>query len=442
MRLEDKIIKKYVNKVSCYPLAIKWLIGQIARGKDINRVIDSIHESSSDISKFCFDQIFNDLSENCHLVLFSLACLDEFPSAGVLEFIVGIEHENFEDAIEELILVSLVIPEQYKNEQQEIARKFTILSLTKSYIRHHLSNRHDLKVMIEGKINQVQNTLTVTEKAKREYRYSLNNIGAVTSEEKIAAILLQAANQKYQSSKMYEAATEDYKNAANIAPRFASIYRNWAVMESQEGHILEAEKLIEKAQSLNNIDPQIWLIWGNILKRARRFSEAYTKYEQAHRLTPTDNIILNAYGQASTTLGEYEKGYKLLSNALTKDESHSKKHEIITRSNLIENLVGWSHLLQKDRNPVEAEKKLVESLEHAEKALQLDPYDRNSQTNLYKSLLMNGHLYKKTSEIQKAYLFYSALNEMIQKESTFIDLLFNEMDKVIVGQRYMVERLM
>ncbi|SEN72331.1 MoxR-like ATPase [bacterium A37T11] len=35
-----------------------------------------------------------------------------------------------------------------------------------------------------------------------------------------------------------------------------------------------------------------------------------------------------------------------------------------------------------------------------------------------------------------------ALNERIEKESAFIDLLFMEMDKVIVGQRYMVERLL
>ncbi|HWK57744.1 MAG TPA: AAA family ATPase [Parapedobacter sp.] len=34
-----------------------------------------------------------------------------------------------------------------------------------------------------------------------------------------------------------------------------------------------------------------------------------------------------------------------------------------------------------------------------------------------------------------------ALNERIQQESAFIDLLLLEMDKVIVGQRYMVERL-
>src|ERR1700712_4325066 len=35
-----------------------------------------------------------------------------------------------------------------------------------------------------------------------------------------------------------------------------------------------------------------------------------------------------------------------------------------------------------------------------------------------------------------------AINEMIQKESAFLDLLKMEMDKVIVGQKYMVERLM
>jgi MoxR-like ATPase len=34
------------------------------------------------------------------------------------------------------------------------------------------------------------------------------------------------------------------------------------------------------------------------------------------------------------------------------------------------------------------------------------------------------------------------INEKIQRESAFVDLLFTEMDKVIVGQRYMVERLL
>src|SRR3984957_7223332 len=35
-----------------------------------------------------------------------------------------------------------------------------------------------------------------------------------------------------------------------------------------------------------------------------------------------------------------------------------------------------------------------------------------------------------------------AINEIIQRESAFVDLLKMEMDKVIVGQKYMVERLL
>ena len=34
------------------------------------------------------------------------------------------------------------------------------------------------------------------------------------------------------------------------------------------------------------------------------------------------------------------------------------------------------------------------------------------------------------------------LNERIKQESAFIDLLLNEINKVIVGQKAMVERLM
>src|ERR1017187_6658468 len=34
------------------------------------------------------------------------------------------------------------------------------------------------------------------------------------------------------------------------------------------------------------------------------------------------------------------------------------------------------------------------------------------------------------------------LNERIQKESAFVEMINLEMDKVIVGQKYMVERLM
>ncbi|MGB1269041.1 MAG: AAA family ATPase [Flavobacteriaceae bacterium] len=45
-------------------------------------------------------------------------------------------------------------------------------------------------------------------------------------------------------------------------------------------------------------------------------------------------------------------------------------------------------------------------------------------------------------EGQSATIDIKAINEKIEKESAFVDLLFMEMNKVIVGQKYMVERLL
>ena len=43
---------------------------------------------------------------------------------------------------------------------------------------------------------------------------------------------------------------------------------------------------------------------------------------------------------------------------------------------------------------------------------------------------------------QTASVDIRAINEQIEKDSAFIDLLTTELNKVIVGQKYMIERLL
>src|SRR3990172_22960 len=59
----------------------------------------------------------------------------------------------------------------------------------------------------------------------------------------------------------------------------------------------------------------------------------------------------------------------------------------------------------------------------------------NTRTGSLRSYFCNGYKRKTMTDIKD-------LNERIQKESAFVDLLNLEMDKVIVGQKYMVERLL
>ncbi|MFN7603362.1 MAG: tetratricopeptide repeat protein, partial [Bacteroidota bacterium] len=311
----------------------------------------------------------------------------------LLKYVVEVDNIDFYDCIEELILVSLVIPEQFKNEQNEIARKFYILPLTKGYIRQQLNQNNEQRNKILKRINEVENTITTTEQAKREYRFSMHNLGAVTEEEKIASIFSQTAFQKYQAG-FYDEAVENYKKAMNIAPKFSSVYRNWAVMESYENHLFEADQLMQKASELNPKDPQIWLLWGNINRKAGKVKDADEKYKLAFGLSPDNHIVLNAYGQTRGRLGDYAYSLELLTKALKTDTSvASNKHEIINRSSIAETLINWSELLFRDRDKESAEKKLFEALEHCNQALNVDIDDPKSLGVLVKTYYKIGKFF-------------------------------------------------
>ncbi|RCJ42501.1 hypothetical protein A6770_34650 [Nostoc minutum NIES-26] len=136
LKLDEEIIQVLVKKLSYYPLAIKWMLGQVAIGKSIYQIIDSIDETTSDISRFSFEQIYNSLTDYARKIICTLSCFDEPPPAGVLSYVVDIDKEELEDGIKELVLVSLVIPERFKNEQGELSTRYILLPLTRGYVRH------------------------------------------------------------------------------------------------------------------------------------------------------------------------------------------------------------------------------------------------------------------------------------------------------------------
>lgn len=431
--LPEDTIKSYVSKVSFYPLAIKWVVGQVARGKDINKIINSIHSSESDISKFCYEQIFGTLNTASQKIMFTLSLTDDTPTASILQYVVELDEAEFEDAIEELILVSLVIPEQYQNEKKEISTKYALLPLTKGYTRIQLSKNISLREELKNRINQVENTITTTERAKKEYKHSLYNFGAKSDEEKVATIIAQTAFQKYQSGN-YELAVEEYKRAIKVAPNFAPLFRNWAIMESYENHLSEAESLMEKASVLDPNDPQIFLIWGNIYRKSSKHIEAHKKYAIAHSLTPDDPIILNAYGQAKCWLGYHDEAEKLLQNALNSNFD-SVKHEVICRTSLAENYINWGDALFKDRNYKEAELKYNSAIRQCIAALDTNAKDTKIYNAISKANLRKGILLFKVKQDRKA---LEALNAVKKSSSqSFKQGLYKLEALVVLGEYYL-----
>lgn len=430
IKLENEVIKKYVAKVSYYPLAIKWVIGQVARGKDINAVIDTIHNDESDISKFCFEQIFDSISDKCKRVLYTVSLMESAPTRSILQHISELDEKEFEDAIEELILVSLIIPEQFQDESKEIGTKYNLLPLTKGYTRLQLNKNIDLRECLKSRIIEIESTVSESLRAQKEYKHSLYNFGAKSDEEKIATIIAQNAFQKYQSG-TYDEAVEEYKRAVKTAPKFAPVYRNWGVMESYENHVTEATSLMERASELDPKDPQIFLLWGNIYRKNGKFTDAHSKYETAFNLAPKDPIVLNAFGQAKSRLGLFEEADKLLqeSNRLS-SEFNSIKHTIITKTSLAENLINWGDLLTRDKNFGLAKVKYNDAINYCMDAINDNARDSKIYTALTKAHLKKAHLLlqmrKDTEALQCYYNIVNSNDETFKhsliKLTALIDL--------------------
>ena len=253
--------------MSMYPLAIKWVVGQVALGKDINLIVNDLVLSSGDIARFCFEHIYDNLlTDNSRMVLCCLASSDEPLTRGVLTHVSDLQPDDLDDALRDLSLASLVIQEHENDGDNSIITNYSVLPLTLGYLRAKSKSNLELWRSIQTKMQLISSQMESAKTASTKYRYALQDLGANTVEERIAASWALAA---YQSSQLgdYNGAIESFKRAIEIAPNFSRVYRNWATVESAERYDERTDELMQKATKMTPDDPTLWFVWGNMEKR-------------------------------------------------------------------------------------------------------------------------------------------------------------------------------
>jgi len=382
--LPDEVLAPYVDRMSRYPLAIKWVVGQVALGKDINVALGDLTSSTGDVAKFCFAHVFDSLlSENARLVLYALAAYGKPLVRGVLSHASNLAVEELDAALRDLSIASLVVPTQQTKADGTIETRYELLPLTREYIYSRLQAHPQIFRPIKSRIEMVWNLIEEAERAGKQYRYSLRDMGADTEEEKVAATWAITGYQKYQAGD-YDGAVEAFNRAAQTAPHFPAIYRNWATVESEAGFYEKADELMKKATRLNPHDSRLWFVWGNIEKRRQRYDRAYECLKKALELAPNDAPILGALGEVEKRRGNHESAHKLLTSALKEGafDVPRRRHEIVCYTSLADNSRRWAESLLRDQRKEECLTKLEEAYQYAVKAAELGKDDLRAQDTL------------------------------------------------------------
>ena len=375
--MPTETLSNYVDRMFRYPLAIKWVVGQMALGKDPDTAICDLTSSTGDVVKFCFDYIFNSLlSYEAKQVLFVMGAYEKPLSKGVIAHISGISIDILDQSLRDLTVASLVIQSHASMKSGVIETKYELIPLTTKYIQLKLSENPEMHTDITRQVDASRTLLEEAEKAGKQYRYSLRDLGATTEEEKIASVWAFTASQKSQGGD-YNGAIEDFQRAAQIAPSFPTLFRNWAIVESNAGFHGKADELMARATKLNDKDSRLWFAWGNMEKRRGRYDKAFVYLSRALSLSPRDSHIKGALAEIEKRRNNFENADRLLREALESPDVEALRqriHRVICHTQIADNLRRWAEELSRAKYDTnEIIPKLQEAYDFAKKAVE-SPY--------------------------------------------------------------------
>ena len=303
----DAVLRPYVQRMDCYPLAIKWVVGQVALGQDIASVVHLVASPAADLTHFCFDAIVkNYLDDNDKRVLYSLAVDDRAMTKVVLCHLSNFTPDSLSLILQKLTVASLVLSGVVTNDRGELETRYELLPLTRRYVYAKLQEDPEQHRQIRERVGVVQNMLEEAKKLRGTYRYSFKEMGAVTEEERLGAMWAMAAHQKHTNGK-YQEAVDMFERAISMAPRFTAIYRTWAIVESAEKHSERAAELMRKAVQIDPDDPGLQVTWGQMEIQADMLDLGYQHLKKGLAMAPGDEVIMNLIADCERRRGNYEE---------------------------------------------------------------------------------------------------------------------------------------
>lgn len=381
VRLNKDTIRTLVTTVKCYPLLIKWSIGQVCLGKEIDAAFSQIFAGESAIAEFSFNDVFAMLSDNSKLVLFSMIVYGDKPvSKTFLMHLSNLNEEEFEDAIKELILTSFVFPEISDN-QEGTATGYCMLELTRGFITTQLDSEKKIREMLQTRHYHLSQEIKDIEQSRTSYYQSYVSLGIRTTEEQVAFFRVKAAKNFFYQDNNVEA-EKNFKLALKAAPKNSYVLTEYSKYKFKTNQKIVALQIAKQAVTYNQENYHSWFNYGIMLKKMNDIRSAISCFIKAKELNPSHLPIYTELGRAYTFDRKYDLAEKEFTSALKEEKYPNYRHKAITLSFLADNYRRWAESFTARRDYIGA----IEKLERAKETILNALYDSPRDGKLYDRL--------------------------------------------------------
>ena len=398
LSLKEEYIEGLCKKVKNYPLLIKWSIGQVCLGKELDKSFSVILEGTSEIAQFVFNDVFELLSPASKIILYSLIVYGNKPMRKpILANISKLGGDELEEAIRELNLSSLIISE-IVDQENTAETVYYMLDLTMGFVDTKLQSDEKTLMQLHNNMYHLIDQIKEEEIAIRSYSQSLVSFGVKTEDDRIAFLHVKSAK-NYELKGDSKEAEHYFKEAISVSPRFAYALTEYAKFEFYRGFHSKALNLMKQAVDFNPDNFLAWLTFGKMLRKSRQYENAIRTLLKAKDLNPQYLPVYNELGRTYTITGELDKAEKEFEQALTDQKYPNIRHKVITLQFLADNFRRKGEGCRNRKDSEGEIKNFERALSTIDEAMKLSPRDTKLPFLRSRLLIDLGVAFSRTGKI-------------------------------------------
>ncbi len=315
----DDVVRKITELSGGLPLAIQWTLGEYAKSRNLDDILNRAIDKDSPLLEFSFRNSWNVLDSNAKQALAVLTIFDSPPNLQQWRTALDWPIEKIEKAINQLIEVTFITE---RTEPKTGIVAYQALPITLTFARNELSKLGDLERQARLRYQDYLNRIELASVESHEYEDLFKRFDAKTENQKRAIILTRLAEGQARAFG-YDEAEQYFKQAVDTDPTNVYALVTYALFKMELHHYGEAldfsERAIAKVTKKNG-----FFVYFNVAKIYDQIKDRSNRVrclKEALRFEPKHIIARHSLGVALGQMGNHEDAIIIFNEIINEELS-------------------------------------------------------------------------------------------------------------------------
>jgi LuxR family glucitol operon transcriptional activator len=278
-KLDEKVLRGYVNRMHRNPSYIKWFVSSVQTGLSP----ESVLQNSTIFLEFCMSNVYEFLSKEAQHLTAAMQCAPGLKDIPELAYLTDFDSLHAQRAIQQLMSTNM-LSQSSKIKGASVKTTYELSELARSYLGKHHKPSQSFQKNIREKRNKLNSIFEQQMSVRTRNKYDVNNIKFRDKSDRVIAKMLSDAQANIRNSS-HDKAYEILVEAHRLAPDYFEVARVMAYFHQKSGNLSDARSQYELAIVLAPDTPQLHYWFGRfLLHEEENIDDAIAQFEIAHEI--------------------------------------------------------------------------------------------------------------------------------------------------------------